>query len=406
MNNFSSTPTEGILLHDLSERVKELTLLHKTARLLHDEKRSPEELIREIVDSIPVAWQYPEITTARIRFGELCQQSGNFKESQWIQTAKFNIQSGEEGAIEVCYLAEKDNAVDGPFLAEERELINSLADMLRAYFQRQADDEALQRAYGSLEQQVRDRTTELNEINAALREEITEHLKAQERIEAYQVQLRKMASELSLAEERERRIIASDLHDHIGQALAFIKMKMTEFKGNSIFCGQEESIDEILRLINQTITYTRSLTFEISSPVLYELGIGPAIDWLAETFNAKHKLKISVKETGHVFNLPEEIKIVIFKSVRELLVNVVKHANASKADIVLNWIDHAIEISVHDDGDGFLHTGDDYYNVASSGFGLFSIRERVTHFGGDTIIESIQNQGSCIILKVPIENEK
>ena len=393
---------DNSVLHNLRERVKELTLLHKTARLLHDERQSPEELLKEIVESMRIAWQYPEITAVRIRFGDLFQQTDNFRETQWIQSAEFTIRAGDTGIIDVCYLEQKADEDEGPFLAEERELINSVADMLRTYFQHQADDKALKQAYDDLERKVKDRTAELNRINIALRDEIDEHLKARKRIETYQKQLRKMASELSLAEERERRIIASDLHDHIGQALAFIKMKLAEFKGNSMFCGFEGSIDEILTLVNQTIAYTRSLTFEISSPVLYELGLSPAVEWLAEMFCKKHKLETSVRETGRSVDLPLEIKVILFKSVRELLVNIVKHANAESAEVVLNWNLDNLEISVSDNGAGFEFVE----NETSQGFGLFSVKERITLIGGSLNIDSAPGKGSRITIKAPLENDE
>ena len=97
-------------------------------------------------------------------------------------------------------------------------------------------------------------------------------------IQSYQRQLRKLASELSLAEARERREIASDLHDHIGQALAFVSQKMSVLRGNSIFSGMEGDFAEILSILEQTIRYTRDLTVEISPPVLYELGLPAAIN--------------------------------------------------------------------------------------------------------------------------------
>jgi signal transduction histidine kinase len=92
-------------------------------------------------------------------------------------------------------------------------------------------------------------------------------------IDQYQRQLRRLSSELSLAEARERREIASDVHDHIGQALAYVTQNISVLQGNAIFSGMEEDFSEILSILNQTIRYTRDLTVEISPPVLYELGL-------------------------------------------------------------------------------------------------------------------------------------
>ena len=255
------------LLHKLQERVKELTALHGTARILQDQAKSASVVMHEVAALLPPAWQYPEVAAARIRFERLEARTAGFRETEWRQIAPFVVRGGQSGEIEVCYLERRLPADEGPFLKEERDLIESLAEMLRFYFQHLIADENLLRAHAELERTVAARTAELRETNASLR---------------------RLASELSLAEARERRKIAEDVHDHIGQALAFIKMSVAQFRGNAIFCGFEGKIDEIATLLDQTIQYTRYLTFEISPPVLYELGLEAAIDWLAERFRKKH----------------------------------------------------------------------------------------------------------------------
>lgn len=117
------------LIHAMGERVKELTALHKTARILQDEDKSIPELLDEIVRTLPHAWQYPEITACRIYLGELELKTSNFKPTKWKQIADFTV-AGAPGAIEVVYLEERSEADDGPFLAEERSLIDSLAEMI------------------------------------------------------------------------------------------------------------------------------------------------------------------------------------------------------------------------------------------------------------------------------------
>jgi PAS domain S-box-containing protein len=124
------------LLHNLGERVKELTALHKAARILQNEERTTAEWLQEIVAVLPPAWQYPEITAGRIRVGELESATPNFKETPWMQRAVFSV--GEEllGTIEVAYLEERGVEEEGPFLAEERNLIDSLAEVLRSAIER------------------------------------------------------------------------------------------------------------------------------------------------------------------------------------------------------------------------------------------------------------------------------
>jgi PAS domain S-box-containing protein len=117
------------LIHDLGERVKELTLLHETARLIQNEEKSVLDLLREVVALIPSAWQYPECTAARVSFGDIEFKTPNFARTQWSQSA--DLQAAETtGVIEVYYLEQRPDADVGPFLFEERKLIDSMAEML------------------------------------------------------------------------------------------------------------------------------------------------------------------------------------------------------------------------------------------------------------------------------------
>ena len=123
------------LVHDLGERVKELTALHATGRLLN-EPADPRELLIQIVALLPPAWQYPEVTAARIVFADIDVRTPGFEVTPWLQRAEFETSRGHHGAIEIVYKEERPAAAEGVFLAEERSLIESLAAMLRAYFER------------------------------------------------------------------------------------------------------------------------------------------------------------------------------------------------------------------------------------------------------------------------------
>ena len=132
------------LLNNLTERVKELTLLHETASLLQTERPPDQTLLEELVRIIPGAWQYPEVCSARIAVGELDVRSANWRESPWKQTAQ--IESGTmRGIIEVAYIEERPQAVEGPFLGEERALIDSLGEMFTTYLHHHDAANALER---------------------------------------------------------------------------------------------------------------------------------------------------------------------------------------------------------------------------------------------------------------------
>ena len=220
-------------------------------------------------------------------------------------------------------------------------------------------------------------------------------------VEKYQTQLRRLASEISLIEARERREIASDLHDHIGQALAYVSQKVSTLKGNAIFSGMEEDFSEILSILNQTIRYTRNLTVEISPPVLYEIGLHAAIDWLAERTEERYKLKVTTTQQGVPQVIAEDVKVFMFKAIQELIVNITKHAEAKKIRIETNWRDKDFEIVVSDNGKGFESKTYESKINDHNCFGLFSIRERLSYIGGSLSIESIPGDGTTVSMTAP-----
>jgi signal transduction histidine kinase len=148
-------------LHDLAERVKELTLLHEAARILGDEERPVTELLRELVSMIPPAWQYPEITAARIRSDETDIATPNFVESPWLLRASFTTADAQQGSLEVRYTEERPTEFEGPFLAEERSLIESLARMVGSALRRRSAWNELNRVNTVLEQRIAERTAAL-----------------------------------------------------------------------------------------------------------------------------------------------------------------------------------------------------------------------------------------------------
>ena len=386
------------LLWALGERVKELTALHGTARLLQDDGLDAPLLLMEVVKLIPPAWQYPEITEGRIAIGDAQAATPNFKHTAWMQTASFSTRDGRKGVVEVVYLKEMPPSFEGPFLQEERALIQSLAQMLQSYFERKAAEEDLKKAHGDLERQVRERTAELSRTNGILREEIAERLKAEG-------QIRRLASQLALAEEREKRAIASDLHDHIGQALAMVKGRLGRMQGNAVFSGLETELEEIQTLLSQTLHYTRTLTFEISPPVLYELGLEPALEWLSKQFQKKHGLRAEVAFSGAKGDVPDDLKITLFRSVQELLMNAVKHARAGCVRIHLAWAPEHISVRVSDDGVGFDPARAEAAAVDDGGFGLFSIRERLKGLGGEMTLDSAPGRGAAFTLSAPLRRD-
>ncbi len=130
-------------LHSLEERVKELSALHHTAKLLVGEKKAIPDVLQEIVVLLPSSWQYPEITAARIKYKDIEFKTSNFIQTNWMQTASFTTIDGKQGIIEIVYLEEKPVDFEGPFLKEERSLINSLAEILKSFIERKNSERIL-----------------------------------------------------------------------------------------------------------------------------------------------------------------------------------------------------------------------------------------------------------------------
>jgi signal transduction histidine kinase len=167
--------------------------------------------------------------------------------------------------------------------------------------------------------------------------------------------------------------------------------------------GLSASLAEIRTLIEQSIQTTRSLTFELSPPTLHELGLVSTLEWLAEQMQGQHKISITVEGEKEKMPMSDEMRALLFHAVRELLVNVVKHAHARHVFITARRDAGTLTLTVADDG-----VGQDLENIKkhqskNGGFGLFNIRERLMHFGGRMEIVSSPAQGTRVELIAPLE---
>ncbi|MEW6002607.1 MAG: PAS domain S-box protein, partial [Nitrospirota bacterium] len=231
--------------------------------------------------------------------------------------------------------------------------------------------------------------------------DISRNKENEKKISDYQAQLRSLASQLSYAEERERRRIATDLHDHISQNLALAKLKLEALQ--ELISGDfTEYVDVIHELLEKAIQYARSLTFELSPPVLYELGFEAAVGWLSEQFQRQHGILVDFYDDRQPKPMNEEIRIFLFKTVRELLTNVIKHAHASKTGISIKREGDNVQIMVEDDGIGF--DTPEKKSTKINTFGLFNIREQLQHLGGHFNVKSESGHGTRITLIVPIKD--
>jgi signal transduction histidine kinase len=220
----------------------------------------------------------------------------------------------------------------------------------------------------------------------------------------YQEDLRTLASQLSLAEERERRRLALYLHDQIGHTLALTNIKMGEIMEASPTTSKEvllPRLQGVRSLLEQAIRDTQSLTFNISPPILYEFGLAAALEWLTEQFTAKHDIQARFETDHKPLPMKKDLEILLFQAVNELLFNAFKHAQAQQVNVSL-WSENGfLKVGVDDDGQGFsIRNGSG--RTDSGGFGLFSIRERLQPYNGRLDIKSKPGEGTLITLTVPL----
>ena len=232
--------------------------------------------------------------------------------------------------------------------------------------------------------------------------DLTDLKDAQQHRETYEQRLRSLTSQLALTEERQRREIATELHDQIGQHLAMTRIKLGQLLEAGVGTHFETPLDEVRTLIEQSIQTTRSLMFELGSPILYELGLEAAVESLAEDVQTRHQLHTFFADDGQPKPLNDDLRAVLFQSTRELLNNVVKHAHARRIRISVERANQHVRILVADDGRGFDLPDTGLHAARDGGFGLFNINERITHLGGQLQIDTQPGQGARITLTAPL----
>jgi DNA-binding NarL/FixJ family response regulator/two-component sensor histidine kinase len=203
-----------------------------------------------------------------------------------------------------------------------------------------------------------------------------------------------------LAEQRERSRLAIVLHDHLQQLLVAAKFRLT-ILGRGGDDVVKHAAKEVEQLIDDSVTASRSLTAELNPPILHEAGLNEGLQWLARRMADTQGLFVDLQLNENE-PLPEDMKVLLFQSVRELLFNVVKHANTRSAVLNLRRFDSSLQITVSDQGIGFDPSALSTVGEGGRGYGLFGIRERIEFLGGKLEVQSSPGQGSRFVLSVPI----
>jgi CheY-like chemotaxis protein len=212
-------------------------------------------------------------------------------------------------------------------------------------------------------------------------------------------QLQMLACELAHAEQRERRRFAQTLHDELQQFLVGARLKVGMLRnrlGNNAAMSLVRQVDELLK---QSIQASRSLTAELSPPILYDAGLSWALDWLARQCMDKDHLEVVLDLDGETSQLDEQMSVLLFQAIRELLSNVARHAHTHAARVHLRLPgDARVEITVEDQGSGFDPSR---IEAGKTGFGLFGLRERLAVFDGQITIESCPGGGTRVRITAP-----
>ena len=254
--------------------------------------------------------------------------------------------------------------------------------------ERKREEDFLRRSTEMLESRVAERTQELERANAALDRSV--------------VQLRKLAMELTQTEERERKRLATVLHDHVQQYLVAATLRISGLDRDAPAEIHAREVRETIKLLGEALDASRSLTADLYPPVLREMGLVAGLCWLADWMKEKHSLTVEV--TGNEsLEIPESLRIVLFQAVRELLFNVVKHAGVPQASVRVEQLANtqSLRIVVADQGAGFPRL-DPAVSGSPSGLGLFHLRERLACVGGMLEVASTPRQGATIAITVPM----
>ncbi|MBN2683724.1 MAG: PAS domain S-box protein [Pontiellaceae bacterium] len=236
--------------------------------------------------------------------------------------------------------------------------------------------------------------------------DISGRMAREQEIQTSREELRRLASELSLAEQRERQCVADALHDGLGQLLSSAYLRVGALSQNKDLPeGVREPMEAVGQLIGQSLAETRSLTFDLSCPALNELGLAAALKELCRTMSTG--FGIVFEFCGELCRVPllMDHKIVLYRAVRELLMNVIRHSGARKATVSFDCADEKLQILVKDNGKGFDDTKAGRGFSPSGGYGLFSIRESVRHVGGSMLVTSVPKSGTCVQITTPLRTK-
>lgn len=350
------------LVNDLAKRVRELDCLYSLSELVVQHGVNAEEALLRIASMLTRSWQYPDIACSRIIIEDREYKTDNFKRTEWCQFSDIFVFGGKAGSVEVCYLEKMPDFFEGPFLKEERDLIDAVAERLG---------------------RIIERDTAVFELQHS-REE-----------------LQNLYVHLQTVREEERTSVAREIHDELGQAMTALKMDISWIKNK--ICGQDKEIikklDSVSGLVDNTVNTIREISSRLRPVVIDDLGLNAAIEWQTGVIEERTGISCKVELPSEERVLSDEHKIIIFRVFQEAMTNIVRHAKATEVSISLRHKDNSLVMTIIDNGIGI--TEEQLKNPAS--FGIIGMKERVSFCNGTIIIEGIESEGTMVKVTVPLE---
>lgn len=263
---------------------------------------------------------------------------------------------------------------------------------IRYAVERKRGEEALRRAHDELEQRVRERTAELSNANASLLEQIAERRKAEE-------ELRKLSHRLVEVQENERRNVARELHDEIGQLLTGLKLTL-ETSPLSQDERTQRKLVQIRTIVNELMGRVRDLSLDLRPAMLDDLGLLHALLWHFERYKSQTAISVIFNHTGiEAQRLGTEIETAAYRIIQEALTNVARYASVVEVKVNVTADAENLSVQVVDQGKGFLPEA---ALASGSSSGLTGMRERAQLLGGSLMIEAAPNSGAKLTALLPI----
>jgi signal transduction histidine kinase len=276
------------------------------------------------------------------------------------------------------------------------ELINARRELVQRNVRLERAEEALRSAQAELERQVQDRTRELENTLSAFQEEVSVHRKTERK-------LRELSLSVLRIQDDERRRVARDLHDTVGQTLTALKITLSTLENKVARYPQTaDFFPELNGLADQALQEIRTTSYLLHPPLLDEAGFAAAAAWYVDGFNKRSPIQVRI-ELPEGIRLPGSVEIVLFRILQESLTNISKHAGSATVDVLLQVDSNTISLSVRDYGKGISAERLSKMNGSGSdiGVGIAGMRERVKELGGRLEIES-DSTGTVLKAFIPL----